>query len=102
VGNGRDHEKQRCKDSPRNAEKSRLQQIFAVLTPREHDVLGLMAKGLSNREIATELFISEHTVKNHIYNIYRKTGINDRTQIVVAAIKAGVVKASQVNVCPGS
>jgi len=50
------------------------------LTPREREVLTLMAQGMSNGEIASALFISEHTVKNHVSNIYRKLGDNDRTR----------------------
>jgi len=48
---------------------------LSLLTPREREVLTLMAQGMSNGEIASALFISEHTVKNHVSNIYRKLGI---------------------------
>ncbi len=56
---------------------------FAELTPRETDVLCLIGKGMTNDEIASELFISPHTVKNHVTNIYRKTGMDDRTQLAI-------------------
>ena len=47
---------------------------LTLLTPRECEVLKLIAKGYSNSEIAEELFISKHTVKNQVSNIYRKLG----------------------------
>ncbi|NLG70113.1 MAG: response regulator transcription factor [Firmicutes bacterium] len=65
---------------------------FAALTTREREVLQLMARGLTNQEIARRLFISEHTVKNHVSNIYRKVGSADRTWVVVMAIRAGIAR----------
>lgn len=65
---------------------------FARLTPREREVLQLMAGGLTNQEIARRLFISEHTVKNHVSNIYRKLGTDDRTRVVLMAIRAGITR----------
>lgn len=61
------------------------------LSPREMDVLREMARGLSNSEIAKKLFISPHTVKNHITAIYRKMGMDDRTRVVLTAIRTGLV-----------
>jgi DNA-binding CsgD family transcriptional regulator len=58
---------------------------LSLLTPREREVLKLIAQGLSNGEIASTLFISEHTVKNHVSNIYRKLGDNDRTRVALLA-----------------
>lgn len=58
---------------------------FSLLTVREQDVLKLVIKGLSNREIAETLFISEHTVKNHMSNIFQKLGVTDRTQLIAKA-----------------
>ena len=57
------------------------------LTDREKEILGLVAKGLNNREIAKTLFISEGTVKNYISSIYDKTGINERSRLVIYAIE---------------
>lgn len=61
------------------------------LSPRERDVLKEMARGLSNAEIARKLFISPHTVKNHITSIYRKMGVDDRTRVVLLAVRMGLV-----------
>ncbi len=64
------------------------------LSNRESEVMGLLAKGMSNREIASELYISEKTVKNHVSNILRKLSVNDRTQAVILALKKGFVRLS--------
>lgn len=57
------------------------------LSEREFETLQLVARGKSNRMIAKQLFISEKTVKNHLYNAYRKLGVRDRTQAVMAVVK---------------
>lgn len=61
------------------------------LTYREVEVLQLVAKGLSNQEMAQRLFLSEKTVKNHLTNIFRKINVTDRTQAVLYAIKQKIV-----------
>jgi two-component system NarL family response regulator len=61
------------------------------LTPREFDVLEQIVHGKSNKEIATELEISEATVKTHINNLLSKLGVTDRTQAATAAIQRGIV-----------
>ncbi len=63
---------------------------FEGLSERELDVLKLMAKGLNNRQIAAQLFISELTVKVHIRNIFRKLGVGDRTKAVIYAKDKGL------------
>ncbi len=60
-------------------------QRWAQLTPREQEVLGLIAKGSSNREIADALFISERTVKNHVTSILHRLNLRDRTQAAIFA-----------------
>lgn len=62
------------------------------LTAREREVIGLMANGYGNKQIARKLFISEKTVKNHVSNIYRKLSCNDRAQAVLQAVKAGLIE----------
>lgn len=64
--------------------------IFNELTPRELDVLRLIAQGLRNRDIAERLVISEKTVQNHISNIFSKLQVNDRSQAIVRALQAGL------------
>ena len=63
-----------------------------LLSEREMDVLRLMAKGMSNKEISRALWIGETTVKTHVSHILRKLGQADRTQAVLAAVKGGLVR----------
>lgn len=62
-----------------------------VLTPREGEVLGLLAEGLSNKEIAAKLEISEHTAKFHVNSILQKMGAQKRVEAVVRAAKMGII-----------
>ncbi len=61
------------------------------LTRREYDVLALLVKGNSNKDIAETMFISEKTVKNHLTSIFRKLGVKDRAQAAVYALKTNMV-----------
>ena len=74
------------------AEFSRRQPLPDALSQRELEVLNLMAKGMSNKTIALELFIGERTVKAHITNIFQKLGVSDRTKAVTQALQRGIIK----------
>ena len=66
---------------------------LASLTEREHEVLGLIGKGLANQEIAARLFLSMATVKTHVNRVFSKLGLRDRAQAVVLAYETGIVTA---------
>lgn len=67
------------------------QPLIEPLSERELEILGVLAEGASNREIAQKLYITEGTVKNHVTNILGKLGVRDRTQAVLKARELGLV-----------
>lgn len=67
-------------------------EIFQPLTDREMEILRLIARGMSNKEIARALTISQQTVKNHMTAILRKLAVNDRTQAAVYALRRGWIR----------
>ena len=81
-----------CKRPPPTAG---VPDAVSQLSERELDVLQLLARGLSNAEIAAELYLSETTVKSHVARIFAKLDLHDRAQAVVFAYETGVVQAGQ-------
>jgi DNA-binding NarL/FixJ family response regulator len=67
------------------------QPLIESLTPREREVLGMMADGLGNKEIAWQLRISEHTVKFHVSSILAKLGASSRTEAVMQGLRQGLI-----------
>ncbi|MGI5228795.1 response regulator [Actinoallomurus sp. CA-142502] len=77
----------------RDATASALHRDLAALTPRELEVIGLLARGLSNAELADRLHLSEATVKTHVARILAKLRLRDRAQAVIVAYETGLVTA---------
>lgn len=82
-------EKSEVEDKPQSSEKPDLTEILKTygLTKRELEIAGLIAEGKSNGEIAEKLYISETTVKKHVSNIFEKTGISRREELLLLAHK---------------
>jgi len=71
--------------------RSQLPVWVGELSTREREVLRCIARGMSNREVAAELYISQATVKSHVARLLSKVGARDRVQLVVAAYRSGFV-----------
>lgn len=78
---------------PRHAAPAAPPPSPVFLTTRESEVLGLVARGLSNRLISRELHVTEKTVKNHLSSVYVKIGVRDRTQAALYAVANGLAAA---------
>jgi len=66
-----------------------------LLTPREEQVVALVADGLSNREVARELGLSEHTVKKYMFHIFDKLGISSRVELALYAVSHGGARQAE-------
>lgn len=69
--------------------------LLDQLSPREREILPLVAQGKDNREIGSILFISEKTAKNYVTSIRKKLGLKNRTQIALFALKEGIISLEE-------
>jgi DNA-binding NarL/FixJ family response regulator len=77
---------------PREVARRLASRISSQLSPRELEVLTLIGRGLSNKEIGSRLNVVESTIKLHVTNILAKLGVTDRTQAILSAIKRGIIQ----------
>jgi DNA-binding NarL/FixJ family response regulator len=76
------------------------EETFVPLSPREMEILRLVTRGMSNKEIASELKISHQTVKNHMTSVLKKLAVEDRTQAAVFALRRGWVRLEDTTGSP--
>ncbi len=69
---------------------------FESLTERERDILKLLGRGMSNKEIALQLVLTEMTVKGYVSDLFAKLGVNDRTQAALMAVRFGLIKPEEL------
>lgn len=74
-----------------------IQPLLAPLSPREIEILEQICQGNSNKQIGRALFISEHTVKNHITSILKKLAVNDRTEAMVYSLRRGWIRVDPID-----
>ena len=76
---------------PSQARARLLTAAATALTPREVDVLRMLAEGLGNKHVAARLGISEHTVKTHVTSIFEKLGVSTRAEAVATGVRVGLI-----------
>lgn len=82
-------------ESPEHGARAGQASPLAVLSDREKEILTLVGRAMNNREIASDLFLAESTIKSHINRMLRKLSLRDRAQLIVLAYESGLVRAGE-------
>lgn len=85
----------RAADPPEHSARAGQAGLLAVLSDREKEILTLVGRAMNNREIASDLFLAESTIKSHINRMLRKLNLRDRAQLIVLAYESGLVRAGE-------